>query len=68
MSLQYEFFLKMFQSYHFKQILAISYAANFKTIMEHTLNQSCDINHIGVQVLTSSELSTLVVNNLVLKG
>jgi len=53
----------MFQSYHFKQSLTLSYGSNYKTIMENSHNSPTDINHIGVQVLTSAELSSLVVDN-----
>ena len=59
----YDFLFKMFQSYHFKQCLTHSYAANFNSIKHDHLNDDNDINSIGVQVLTSDEMTLLIVKN-----
>ena len=48
--------LSMFQSYHFKQCLTISYAANYRSV-------KLGKDEIGVQFLTSAEMSTLIFEN-----
>ena len=56
----YDLFFKMFQSYHFKQALTLSFAANYGKIMMKDDESEHGISSIGVQVLTSDEMSMLI--------
>lgn len=56
----YSFFLEMFQSYHFKQSLTLSYASNYHCVQRDPNRKKFAIAFIGVQALTSKELSDLI--------
>ena len=58
--LVYNFFFKMFQSYKFKQHLTLSFASNYGSIINKTQDSEHEISSIGVQVLTSSEMSMII--------
>jgi hypothetical protein len=62
-TLVYNLFFKMFQSYHFKQCLMLSIAANYASIMAHKQQTEKDISQINVQVMTSDEMCILVFKN-----
>jgi len=50
----------MFQSYKFKEILGLTFAANFEVIsMQRELKETC-IGSIGVQILTIDEISLMI--------
>lgn len=58
--LVYDFFFKMFQSYRFKQNLTLSFASNYDKVINKTEESDHEISTIGVQVLTSAEMSMII--------
>ena len=65
----YDLFFKMFQSYHFKQCLILSFASNYENVMEKAGNESdSNISSIGVQVLTSPEICGILLSNEMLRN
>ena len=54
---------KLFQSYHFKRALTLSYAANYESVTSVTPHTKHTIAGLGVQVLTSGEMSILISKN-----
>ena len=58
---------KLFQSYHFKRALTLSYAANYEKATKLTPHTKFEIARVGVQVLTSSEMSLMICKNKVLR-
>lgn len=61
----YSLIMKLFQCYEFKRCLTISFSANYESIMLNQ-NRHLDNNHISsisVQVLTSAEMSMLILAN-----
>ena len=54
----------MFQSYSFKQFLTISLATNYKAVMENKqTHYHHEISSISVQVLTSAEMTMLILRD-----
>ena len=47
----------MFQSYKFKEILGLAFAANFEVISLYRETKDTAIGSIGVQILTIDEIS-----------
>ena len=58
--LVYEFYFKMFQSFKFKQILGLCFAANFEVITIERDSKNNNIGQIGVQVLTIDDISLMI--------
>ena len=53
----------MFQSYKFKQMLGLSFGANFEAITTDREHKKSCIGTIGVQVLTIDEISLLIISD-----
>ena len=50
----------MFQSYKFKEILGLAFAANFEVISLQRETKDTAIGSIGVQILTIDEISLMI--------
>ena len=50
----------MFQSYKFKEILGLAYAANFEVISLQRETNDTAISSIGVQILNIDEISLMI--------
>ncbi len=50
----------MFQSYKFKEILGLAFAANFEVISLQRESKDTAIGSIGVQILTIDEISLMI--------
>jgi hypothetical protein len=59
----YDFTFKMFKSYEFQLFLTLSYASNYEAIAAKAMNNQHEIYGIGVQVLTSAEMTLLILKN-----
>eukprot|EP00347_Sterkiella_histriomuscorum_P017752 403348132 len=56
----YEFYFKLFQSFKFKQLLGLSFAANFEVITIERPDSHHNIGSIGVQILTIDEIGLMI--------
>ena len=59
----YDFIFKLFQSYTFKQNLTLSFGANYEKVMCKMKQQNHDISSLSVQVMTSAEMTMLLLKN-----
>jgi hypothetical protein len=50
----------MFQSYKFKEILGLAFAANYEVISLQRETKHTSISEIGVQILTIDEISLMI--------
>jgi len=65
--LVYDFMFQMFESYHFKETLIISFASNMEHLMTFKELTQYDLCQLGVHLFTSSALAKLVLENKVLR-
>lgn len=63
----YDLCISMFECIHFKQALTVSFAANYKIILASKNGEEHCISQIGVQLMTSDEMSILIFKNKCLR-
>ena len=64
----YELYFKMFQSYKFKQLLGLCFAANFEVISLERDADGNNIGQIGVQILTIDDIGLMIMRDEKLRG
>jgi hypothetical protein len=65
--LVYDFMFQMFESYHFKETLTISFSSNIEHLMNFKGLTQYDLCQLGVHLFTSTALAQLVLENKVLR-
>lgn len=66
---QHDLYFKMFQSFRFKQQLGLCFAANFEVVQTQSTDKVDNrIGSIGVQLLTTDDISLMIMKDKHLRG